>query len=446
VTTNPPTAIAAKDPKADGSVGQAATVEPAQPTDWRQSWGKTATAPPTVPAPSSTSKRDPATPYAKATPLQEAPKADKTERPARVTPVAETSSYDPLNDPENYLRRPLPDRKEGAKDDSKPSPPYATPTPASPASDGPPRPFEAALTKTAPPAPAEARPAEMRPVVPLGTASVLAAGSVQYLPVPIVTLPDQRNAPRLPEPPSAATSPTTEQANAFPVSPVPPPSQGPAEDVNAFTAPAPREPQGVAWNGYNPVGPSSPAPLPSAPLPPALPPKAQVEELPTAVMPAALPTSYGTPAAALPTSYPALPEYPVPTSTTAAQTFPSKASPAAPLLAQLRDSLMPSERELAVLALSKFDVRACPEVVQALIAAAQQDPAPGVRVASVRSLARMGAHTEVVMTVLQSMQSDSDPRVRQEVDQALQELNAMLNGAASQGAGQPAAAPVPQLP
>jgi hypothetical protein len=88
-------------------------------------------------------------------------------------------------------------------------------------------------------------------------------------------------------------------------------------------------------------------------------------------------------------------------------------------LQALRDALMPSERELAVEQLRRCDWRQQPEVIEALTKAAKSDPAPTVRAACVRALAKMKVNTVPVVAALVSLKEDSDLRVRQEVEQAL---------------------------
>ncbi len=90
----------------------------------------------------------------------------------------------------------------------------------------------------------------------------------------------------------------------------------------------------------------------------------------------------------------------------------------------LRDSPYPAQREWAANTLGTYDWRAHPEVVQVLLSAAQQDAAATVRSACVYSLAHMNAASEPVMSVLYGLRNDGDPRVRQEVDQALVRLGA----------------------
>jgi hypothetical protein len=102
------------------------------------------------------------------------------------------------------------------------------------------------------------------------------------------------------------------------------------------------------------------------------------------------------------------------------------ASPAPPapanvpqMLATLKDSLYPSQREWAAEQLSELNVRGQPQVVQSLTKYAKEDPAATVRAACVHALAHMKANTTEVTAVVQELKNDRDPRVRQEADEAL---------------------------
>jgi hypothetical protein len=88
-------------------------------------------------------------------------------------------------------------------------------------------------------------------------------------------------------------------------------------------------------------------------------------------------------------------------------------------MATLRDALYPSQRECAAETLATVDWRAHPYVVGALVTAAREDPAATVRADCVRCLARMNVNTTPVITTIQGLRTDTDPRVRQEADQAL---------------------------
>jgi hypothetical protein len=96
------------------------------------------------------------------------------------------------------------------------------------------------------------------------------------------------------------------------------------------------------------------------------------------------------------------------------------------LLAMLKDSLYPSEREWAAEYLARQDWRTQPQVVQGLVTAAREDPAATVRAGCVRALAQMKVNTLPVVSVVQSLKADTDPRVRQEVEEALPALGVAL--------------------
>ena len=92
------------------------------------------------------------------------------------------------------------------------------------------------------------------------------------------------------------------------------------------------------------------------------------------------------------------------------------------LLMTLKEALYPSQREWAAGALVSIDWRMQPQVVDALVLAAREDPAATVRATCVHSLAKMRCTTPTVVAVIQGLKSDADPRVRQEADQALVSL------------------------
>jgi hypothetical protein len=103
----------------------------------------------------------------------------------------------------------------------------------------------------------------------------------------------------------------------------------------------------------------------------------------------------------------------------------------------LRDSLYPSQREWAAETLSVVDWRCNPKVVEAMVAGAREDPAATVRAACVRCLSKMKVSTPEVVSVVTALKADSDPRVRQEVDQAMLTLGTArpLGGFSVQPAG-----------
>jgi hypothetical protein len=88
------------------------------------------------------------------------------------------------------------------------------------------------------------------------------------------------------------------------------------------------------------------------------------------------------------------------------------------VLAILRDSPYPSQREVAVESLATANWHTDPNVIPILIETATEDAAPTVRLACVRCLVSMGANTGPVLETLQKLQSDPDGRVRREVQAA----------------------------
>ncbi len=110
-----------------------------------------------------------------------------------------------------------------------------------------------------------------------------------------------------------------------------------------------------------------------------------------------------------------------------------------PLVAVLRESLYPSQREDAAEQLGAMDWRRQPEVVDILVERARDDPAPTVRAECVRSLGRLKANTLPAVEAVKFLQSDVDVRVRHEAEDAY----ATLTGTAPKTA-QPADAAAPQ--
>jgi hypothetical protein len=95
-------------------------------------------------------------------------------------------------------------------------------------------------------------------------------------------------------------------------------------------------------------------------------------------------------------------------------------SDALKLTAVLRDAMLPSQREWAVDSMAaQRGYRSNPEVVQALLTGAKDDPAATVRAACVRAIAELKINTPAAVQVVQSLKNDSDQRVRSEAEQAL---------------------------
>lgn len=88
------------------------------------------------------------------------------------------------------------------------------------------------------------------------------------------------------------------------------------------------------------------------------------------------------------------------------------------LIKVLQESQYPAQREWAATNLSTFDWRVYPHLPQVLVQIARQDAVASVRASAVYSLSRMNVQSEPVLSTLHALRSDADPRVRQEVDQA----------------------------
>jgi hypothetical protein len=229
--------------------------------------------------------------------------------------------------------------------------------------------------------------------VPLGAQSVLAANgaastNITYVPVPIVTVPTPNRPPlppsRLPEPP-----PPTAYANAF----TPPPQPQVYPTVPSY----PSNPNMMVQSMSN------------TNLAPALPPS--VQSIQYGPMPAPQPAQQAFINAAMDRRQ---------TPLAAAAPVPEPAQ----IIQVLRESPYPAQREWASYTLATYDWRAQPEILRAVLVAAQQDPASTVRAACVYSLGRMNAASESVMSLLYNLRNDGDPGVRQEVEQALVRLGA----------------------
>jgi hypothetical protein len=103
----------------------------------------------------------------------------------------------------------------------------------------------------------------------------------------------------------------------------------------------------------------------------------------------------------------------------------SQAAPSSDLsriLGLLHTSIYPEARENAVNALQNVNWQTNPQVVQSLLAAARQDESPAVRAACVRCLAKLNVNTVPVVSTVQALRADADPRVQYEAEQALARL------------------------
>jgi hypothetical protein len=104
------------------------------------------------------------------------------------------------------------------------------------------------------------------------------------------------------------------------------------------------------------------------------------------------------------------------------------------VVTMLRDSSHAEYREWAATNLATVDGWTNPDVVKALAQAARTDQNPTVRAACVRTLGKMRCATLPVMSAVQAAKGDSDLKVRQEADKALQ-LITVGDGPALSGAG-----------
>jgi hypothetical protein len=362
--------------------------EPPKAGDWRESWGKV--------------ERWTAEDSKKAA-ADAAARAEQTNRPS--LPLAVKDSNDPLKQPDVYT-------KAGSRVSAVPQEKIISVTPVSQAqvvsSEPPPRGgLWARWTGKKAPAPA-AQPVVAGGEVPLGTASWQAAGmpSVSVAAANAFTdvVPRDGGAPEAPQ--SAWQQGTVVMGHS------PMDSQGPVPPgmANAFTQggttrPIPADfgptPQlANAFPGMDPV--TSQAASPSGPM---------MASRPMMQQPMAYPAM-----AYQPLAYPVM-----------VQQAPAMAMVYEPqvgrLIAVLQQSGMPSEREMAVEEMARYDWRSQPHLVDALVMAAKADPAPSVRAGCVRALAKMKATTPPVVQAVQALRTDSDPRVRQEVEQALAVLH-----------------------
>ncbi len=108
-------------------------------------------------------------------------------------------------------------------------------------------------------------------------------------------------------------------------------------------------------------------------------------------------------------------------------TQPQGAPVAVAYMSVLQGSNSVEQREWAAENLSEFDGGTNPRIVDALTRAARHDDAPVVRIACLRSLARMKMQSLPVLTAVRESLKDGDPRVRSEAEQTLRQLSAEKN-------------------
>jgi hypothetical protein len=255
----------------------------------------------------------------------------------------------------------------------------------------------------------------------LGAGSVIAAGGdPQYVPVPMVTVPDTRRMPSPPmgDPPQPPQPIRGMMAGGRPgmTGPLPPPSE---MTGNAFGPPPAiaGEMQSSAFHhgmpnamGYGPAPAYANMPRPATPYSGAAQP-GSIYSVP--------PTQYVAPA-----GYQPHPGMMQPVAPPAPMWQQGQATPAdlPSMLGQLHQSMLPSEREMAACKLASLDWKTHPVVVEALVRAAKEDPAGTVRAGCVRCLAQMNVNTPQVVAVCSALKADSDPRVQHEATDALAKL------------------------
>jgi hypothetical protein len=391
----PPTATQPKPAAPPAAVAQTkapekAPAEPAQPTDWRKSWGKTDSqvAKTDKPAPPPVVKKDP--PVA----------------PVRVDPLMDKDMLE-------HRTQQKTEAKINAVMGSQPKAPVAPPpVVAKPV----PAPAPVAVVKEEPAGKASTA------KIPMGAGSVMAAygdmkpGQAVYLPVPMVTMPPNAHMVKPPQGPENLPPAVNQYfANAFssPDAPVMPAGQDPQMAQNAF--------------GNNPQQgmPMMPPPMmQQAMMQQAMMQQAMMQQaamqqqgmMPPGMMPPGMMPQGVAQAGYYPMAAPmASPVQPYQQPGCDPQT-------AQNLMQTLHDSIYPSQREWAAETLSKIDWRMHPQVFDALLTGAREDPAPTVRSCCVRCLSSMNVNSSVLAMTLQGLKNDSDPRVRTEVDQALAKM------------------------
>jgi hypothetical protein len=294
---------------------------------------------------------------------------------------------------------------------------------------------------------------------PRGARSVLAASEgappqVTYMPVPVVTVPDITRPPVPPEPRMPAVPQPVREVNAFTPPPLPPGSMPAQMAMMPPTLPAypgVALPPQYAPNPYaafppNPYGAGAPgsAPFPYGGSVPAAPQHLMSQPNAPAVYQGPLPPNPVAPSPVTPVAFrpnsgasPAMNEQPAPAVVPGQAASPETVQQ---LVAILRDSLYPSQREIAACSLAACDWQNHPLALESLLVAVRQDPAPSVRVACVSGLGKMHVTSEYVLNVLLGLRNDSDPRVRHEVEQTLLKLSAATqpNGQHAERSGQAA--------
>jgi hypothetical protein len=410
--------------------GSATAATPAEPTDWRRSWGKT------------DEHRSRLIP--KILPVKDKDENRDANSESRL-PVNQNMQSDPLRAPDQYTSDKL-EKKYAAgnskavqKTSESPRPTFTAwlatqhaepaPKPAAP------QPVVAASVRqsTSDTTRGEAAPVQQTssaptdqssagpPQIPLGTASILAASeaagvSPGYVPAPIISMPVNPQPmglpPSVPQPPQIYSGPMPPQiysGQGYAYGPAyralgqSPTTTDPGV-ANAFIGMPTRETVAQTTNAFGPgtqgmMG----GPQTAGGMYPSNPYGQMAQQVPAvqAVVPAAQPiVSAG---------------YQVPPADSSIE---PKGQSLSDLTKVLRDALYPSQRERAAEKMCAYDWRLNPQVATALVKAAQEDPAPTVRMQCIHCLARMRVNSPAALRAIRSLRSDPDGRVRQEADQA----------------------------
>lgn len=440
---------------ADTTTAAKPAVEKAEASDWRKSWGKSDTAkkeeiksPKEVASVFAKEKEPAKTPSVPDVPVAkvEIKPEVKAPLPAPVpapAPAPTVAATDPLQTPERYSRRTelRPDAPKPAENapsplltaqvvDPKPSAkPVETPKPT---------------TVVTTSAVQEEQPGKASTVkIPLGAQSVAMAygqtNQIQYLPVPMMTVPGTVHSPKPPQPP---------QANS-PRPPMQVPPEVAAAYRNAFTPDAGMMPAGYEAQSDN-AFPPGPVMMDPSPMGYGMPPQAMMMGRPMG-----MPMGMGMPNPAMMGGM--MPGMPMGPGVAQAAYYPPPMPQAAygqpmcdpqmihQLMQTLREGLYPSQREMAAEALAALDCRAFPQVFEVVLGAAKDDPAPTVRATCIRCLGNLNLPPTVLMMTLQTLKADADPRVRLEAEQALARLPQPKGGANASGI-QPAGGVAPAAP
>jgi hypothetical protein len=422
-TGQPATTVVTTTPPKKEKETKVTQAEPSLLDKWRESWGKSDK--PKAP-PAETAKA----PEPKKVELTKAPEPTKPVPPPEL-PHVDTSPKKPdplLSDPTQFVKKPL---------DEKLPPKAAVP-------------------------PTDLAKMPGTESLGAGSRSVTDSGMVSNAPYPVAQFPPMNMgpAPRAPQPtwhvpqapqpvnPGHGAALEANQGgigyNAFTPYEYVPPAPGSAAQGqlgNAFSSDLdPRPAAGV-------FGPSGPPPMMTPPpgygpmhagLPPA--PYGPVVRMPSAPNPMGKETQ--------------LAMLPPPRTTGVVQTgYQAPAAPASTgmgpqqLTGMLRDALYPSQREWAADKLSALDWKQNDAAVQELTKGVHDDPAPSVRAACIRALAKMKADSYAVVSAVQAAKKDADARVRSEADQALGVLTPGATAPAPLPAAvQPAAVVMPPAP